>query len=197
VPKAARSGLNRREHGGMLDLDLDTFVADCLVANKEAQPRLAVKEVLARAVSNPSAVAAALPPARAEIERIHVSDELTIIKVVWAPGMRIRPHDHRTWACIGTYSGGEDNAFYRRAERGLTDSGGLSLQPGEVCLLGDDTIHAVHNPTAEFAGAIHIYGGNFFEIERSEWADPHSLEEPYDVEATLRLFEEANAPFDT
>ncbi len=33
--------------------DLDTFIADCLTANQEAQPRLAIKEVLDRAVSMP------------------------------------------------------------------------------------------------------------------------------------------------
>ena len=45
--------------------DLDTFIADCLTANQEAQPRLAIKEVLDRAVSMPAEVAAALPPDRA------------------------------------------------------------------------------------------------------------------------------------
>ena len=41
-------------------------------------------------------------------------------------------------------------------------------------------------------GAIHVYGGDFFAAERSEW-DPETLrEQPYDVEKTLRLFEEAN-----
>ena len=173
--------------------DLDTFIDDCRAANSADQPRLAVKEVLDRAVSTPGAVADALPPTRAELERLHVSEDLTILKVVWAPGMRIRPHDHRTWATIGIYTGGEDNSFYRRAGGGLTESGGRAMRPKDVCLLGDDTIHAVHNPTTEFAGAIHIYGGNFFEIERSEFDPDTFQEQPYDVEATLRMFEEANA----
>jgi predicted metal-dependent enzyme (double-stranded beta helix superfamily) len=173
--------------------DLDTFVSDCLTANTATQPRLAVKEVLERAVSTPGAVADALPPTEAGLTTLHVSDDLTVLQVVWGPGQLIRPHDHLTWATIGIYTGGEDNSFYRRAEGGLTGSGGLELRPKDVCLLGDDTIHAVHNPTTELAGAIHIYGGNFFEIERSEF-DPETLEErPYDVEATLRDFEAANA----
>ena len=172
--------------------DLDGFVSDCLEANKEAQPRLAIKEILDRAVSRPDEVAAVLPPDKAEIARIHVSPELTIIKVVWAPGMSIRPHDHRMWATIGNYTGGEDNTFYRRAERGLSTSGGKELRPGDVCLLGDDTIHAVHNPTRQFAGAIHIYGGDFFTKPRSEWETPESDEQPFDVDAQLRRFAEAN-----
>jgi hypothetical protein len=44
-------------------------------------------------------------------------------------------------------------------------------------------------------GAIHVYGGDFYGSERSEW-DPESLGElPYDVNKTLRLFEEANSVY--
>jgi hypothetical protein len=43
------------------------------------------------------------------------------------------------------------------------------------------------------AAAIHVYGGDFFGTPRSEW-DPITLtEQPYDVAATLRIFEESNA----
>ncbi|MET0802750.1 MAG: hypothetical protein ABW009_02555, partial [Acidimicrobiales bacterium] len=149
--------------------DLDTFLADVVAARAEAQPRLAVKEVLDRAVTSPGEVAAVLPPDRAELVRLHVSDELTVLKVVWAPGMSLRPHNHLTWASIGIYTGGEDNAFFRRDGDGLAESGGRELRPSDVCLLGDDTIHSVTNPTTQFAGAIHIYGGDFFALERSQW----------------------------
>jgi hypothetical protein len=51
----------------------------------------------------------------------------------------------------------------------------------------------VTNPIPRLTGAIHVYGGDFFGIERSEW-NPESLKEgPYDVAKTMRLFEEANA----
>lgn len=172
--------------------DADTFVAECIAANAEAQPRLAIKDVLERAVSRSGEVAAALPPDRAGITRLHVSPELTVLKVVWAPGMTLWPHDHRMWATIGIYTGGEDNAFYRRAGTGLEQSGGRELRPADTILLGDDTIHGVTNPTTQFAGAIHIYGGDFFAQPRSEW-DPEALvERPYNVDATLRYFEEQN-----
>lgn len=173
--------------------DLDTFVADCITANHDAEPRGAVKEVLSRAVHDQRGVAAALPATRAEIEKLHVSPELTIIKVVWAPGMDIRPHDHRMWAAIGIYGGQEDNAFYRRTPDGIVPSGGKRLVERDVALLGDDTIHAVTNPRRAHTGAIHIYGGDFFTVPRSEF-DPETLEEsPYDVERTLAHFEAANA----
>jgi predicted metal-dependent enzyme (double-stranded beta helix superfamily) len=173
--------------------DLDTFLSDCLEASRADQPRLAVKEVLDRAVSEPGELADALPPTMAELTKLHVSDELTVLKVVWAPGMSIRPHDHRTWATIGMYTGGEDNTLYRRVDGGIVESGGLDLRPSDSCLLGDDTIHKVHNPTRDYAGAIHIYGGDFFAIERSGF-DPDTLEEhPYDGAASQREFEEVNA----
>lgn len=172
--------------------DLDGFLDDCIAARNEAHPHLALRDVLERAVADPGGVAEALPPERAEIARLHVSPELTVIKVVWAPGMRLGPHDHRVWAGIGIYTGGEDNAFFRRGEGGIEPSGGKELRPGDVCLLGDDAIHAVTNPTAQFAAAIHVYGGDFFSIPRSQW-DPETHEErPYDVDAALQQFEDAN-----
>jgi hypothetical protein len=42
-------------------------------------------------------------------------------------------------------------------------------------------------------GAIHVYAGDFFAIDRSEW-DPETLrEQQYDVAKAVRLFEESNA----
>jgi predicted metal-dependent enzyme (double-stranded beta helix superfamily) len=172
--------------------DLDTFIADCIAARGEAEPRRAIKEVLERATSQPEAMAAALPPERAEIVRLHVDPRLTIIKVVWAPGMTFGPHDHRMWAAIGIYTGGEDNTFYRRAHGSLIESGGKELRPKDVCVLGDDAVHAVTNPTTRFAGAVHVYGGDFFGIERSEWTGPPYREQAYDVERVLAYFEAAN-----
>jgi predicted metal-dependent enzyme (double-stranded beta helix superfamily) len=174
-------------------LDVDALVSDCIAANAETEPRVAVKEVLARAVSVPGEVAAALVPDRAGLTPLHVSPDLTILKVVWAPGMTLGPHDHRMWAAIGIYSGGEDNAFFRRSGSSLVDSGGRSLVPRDVCLLGDGAVHSVTNPTAQHAGAIHVYGGDFFATPRSEWAGPPWEEQPFDIERVRALFEAANS----
>ena len=173
--------------------DINGFVTQCIAARAETEPRRAVKEILSRAVSRPEAVAAVLRPERAAITRLHVSPDLTILNVVWAPEMSFRPHDHRMWAAIGIYTGAEDNSFYRRSSGGLVVSGGKSLRPGDTCVLGDDVIHAVTNPTAVFAGAIHIYGGDFFATARSEWDADTFQERPYDVAAALRSFDDANA----
>ena len=177
--------------------DTDSFVAECIEAAGDPEPRLAIRDLLRRATADPASMARALPPERAGITRLHVAPDLTILEVVWAPGMTLGPHDHRMWATIGIYTGGEDNAFFRRSDGTLAGSGGTSLRPGDVVLLGDDTIHAVTNPTSEFTGSIHIYGGDFFATERSEWRGDPLREQPYDVQGTLDTFEAANRDFAT
>jgi predicted metal-dependent enzyme (double-stranded beta helix superfamily) len=173
--------------------DLDAFIADCRAALTEHTPQLAVKELTARVMAEPAAVAAAFGPAtKAEVGTLYRGPDLTILKVIWAPGMAIYPHDHRMWAVIGLYGGAEANAFYRRTPAGLERAGGKDLEQRDAILLGEDVIHAVVNPRAVAAEAIHIYGGDFFAQARSEW-DPTTLEErPYQVENALRTFAEAN-----
>lgn len=173
--------------------DIDEFIKDCLSAVREPEPRTAVKEVLARALSDRSAVTEALPPRRAEIQKWHVSEELTVLSGVWAPGMTLAPHDHRMWAAIGVYAGEEDNAFYRRAPGGLLDAGGRRVGDGEVLLLGDDVIHAVANPRRSFTGSIHVYGGDLLATPRSEWDPAEFAERPYDTAALFRYFDDENA----
>ena len=174
--------------------DVDQFVTDCLEAVSEHEPRLAIKEVLERAVSDPAGLEPALTATRAELVPLHVSDKLTVLKVVWAPGMALRPHNHLMWAAIGLYGGQEDNTFYRRAGQGLIESGGRQLTTGDVALLGDDTIHAVANPRTTFTGAIHVYGGDITNRPgRSEWEEQTGHELDYDFNRTRRYFEDCNA----
>jgi predicted metal-dependent enzyme (double-stranded beta helix superfamily) len=173
--------------------DIERFIADCRAALQDSSPQSAVKEVVARAMSRPREVEQALgTPQWAEIGALHRSPKLTILKVIWAPGMSIYPHDHRMWAVIGLYGGREDNVFYRRTAHGVVPAGGRQLDVTDTTLLGKTVIHAVTNPLRQFTGAIHVYGGDFFAASRSEW-DPETLEErPYDVEKTRRVFAEAN-----
>jgi predicted metal-dependent enzyme (double-stranded beta helix superfamily) len=177
----------------MVMFDIDTFVADCREALRESSPEAAVREVVARAVAQPGEVERALgTPTQAAATVLHRSPELTVFNAVWAPGMAIYPHDHRMWAVIGLYGGREDNTFYRRSPEGLVAAGSKKLETRDAALLGKAVVHAVANPLRAFTGAIHVYGGDFFTVARSEWT-PDTLEErPYDVEKTMRLFAEAN-----
>ena len=180
-----------------LSFDLDQFIAHCRTALRDGSPQKAVREVVARAVSEPAAVLRALgEPKRAEVRKLHHSSDITILNVVWAPRLTVMPHNHRMWAIIGIYTGREDNIFWRRIkdETGgkVEAAGAKSLATTDAVPLGPDIIHSVTNPIPRFSGAIHVYGGDFFGASRSEW-DPETLcEQPYSVEKTLRLFEEAN-----
>ena len=175
--------------------DVDEFLAACTACLDEPEPRLAVRDLLTRTVSLGSEVADALPPDRAGITLLHNAPDLTVIKVVWAPGMRLYPHDHRMWAAIGIYTGREDNAFFRRdpdAAGRLVESGGKDIEAGDVLLLGDDAIHAVANPADRLTGAIHVYGGDFVNQPRSQWGPGPREERPHDMNLLRRQFADAN-----
>ena len=173
--------------------DLDRFVADCRAALRERTPELAMKEVVARAVSEPAAVEAALgTPTTGGATRLHHSPDLTILNVIWTPEMAVYPHDHRMWAIIGLYGGREDNTFYRRSQTGLVEAGARQLDVKDATVLGRDVIHAVANPLRQFAGAIHVYGGDFFATPRSEWDYDMREERPYDVQRAMKVFTDAN-----
>jgi predicted metal-dependent enzyme (double-stranded beta helix superfamily) len=173
--------------------DLDAFVADCRAALRESTPEVAVKELVERAVAHPAEAERALgTPSAAGVRALHRSPELTILNVVWTPGMAIYPHDHRMWAVIGLYGGREDNTFYRRSPEGLVVAGGKALETRDTALLGKSVVHAVANPLRVFTGAIHVYGGDFFAMPRSEWTADTLEERPYDMERALRTFADAN-----
>jgi len=173
--------------------DKERFIEECRAALRESDAHAAIRELVARAVSEPGHIVRALgDPKRSGVETIYKADDLTILNLCWGPQMAFKPHDHRMWAVIGIYGGRELNTFYRRSETGLTRHGTRELNVKDVAPLGAAIIHAVTNPLDQITGAIHVYGGDFFATPRSEW-DPETFEErPYDVEDTKRAFEEAN-----
>ena len=175
--------------------DKEAFIDECLAALRENSPQQAVKELVQRAVAEPAELDHVFGvPQQAGIETIHRSGELTILRIIWAPYMTLYPHNHQTWAVIGLYGGQEDNTFYRRRKEGigLVRLNGRALVEEETVVLGEHAIHAVANPRRTFTGAIHVYGGDFFSIPRSEWESEDSPERPYSVERAMRTFAEAN-----
>jgi predicted metal-dependent enzyme (double-stranded beta helix superfamily) len=170
--------------------EIAEFVDACRGALHESRPQLAVRDVLARAISTPRDVERAFQAeAEAGLASIHTSPELTVLHVVWPPGMTLFPHDHRMWAAIGVYGGQEDNTFYRRGDDGIVVSGGRELREHEVLVLGDDVIHGVTNPRDHaFTAAIHVYGGDFFATPRSAWMADTLTEHAYDAEEAMEAF---------
>lgn len=177
--------------------ELEQFIADCRAALTEDAAQRAVREVVARTVSDPRAVLKGLgEPQRGEVQKLYHADDLTIINVIWGPHMTIMPHNHEMWAVIGVYTGREDNILWRRLKG---DAGGKieaasakALSEQDAFPLGRDIIHSVTNPIPRLTGAIHVYGGDFFGVARSEWDPETLLECPYDVEKNMRLFEQSN-----
>ena len=178
--------------------ELDRFIEDCRAAVGGDPSHKAVREVVARAVADPAGVVAGIgEPKRAQVETLYHAPELTILNVVWGPRMTIMPHNHLMWVVIGIYTGRENNIFWRRvpeAEGGRIEAAGAkSLGERDAEPLGRDIIHTVTNPLSRLTGAVHVYGGNFYAVARSEWDPETLLERAYDMEKNIRLFAEANA----
>jgi predicted metal-dependent enzyme (double-stranded beta helix superfamily) len=168
--------------------DLDQLIADCQSALGEDRPQAALKDVLQRAVSHPSALLAALPADQQQSIPVHVSDELTILQVVNAPGFAFLPHDHGSWSACAYYAGRERNTFYRRTPDGLERASGKEYDAGDVSLMGADAIHAIENPLRTNNAALHVFAGNPFTAPCSQW-DPNTLEQaPFDIPYVMSVY---------
>lgn len=174
-------------------IEMQKFIEDCIAANKESNSQEAVKAVLAKGVSNPSTMLRAIgEPTEAGLKVFLRSRELTIFAASWTPQMNLMPHNHHMWANIGIYTGREDNIIWERREKGLEANDVRCLFAGDVATLNTNAIHSVTNPLNRFTGGLHIYGGDFFATERSQW-DPETLdEEPSNGEVIRNIFKKAN-----
>jgi predicted metal-dependent enzyme (double-stranded beta helix superfamily) len=170
--------------------DVDQFVAD-LRATLGERSRIATKEVVARAVSDPAAIVRALgEPDKPGVKVLHKAPDLTVLTLAWSPMQVTLPHDHRMSAVIGMYGGREDNTFWRRTKDGskfaIEPVGGEALGTGDVTLLGRDIVHSVVNPLGKISVAIHVYDGPFLTAERSMWDAESLQEQPYDINAVAK-----------
>ena len=67
---------------GAMTFDLDRFVSDCQIALAEDRSHNLIREVVARAVSEPSSVLKALgAPKRGGVQTLYRSEHLTILKI--------------------------------------------------------------------------------------------------------------------
>jgi predicted metal-dependent enzyme (double-stranded beta helix superfamily) len=170
--------------------DLDRFIAD-LRATLPDRSRQPMKEIVARAVSDPAALIRAIgEPDKAGVQVLHKAPDLTVMNLLWAPKQLALPHDHRMAAVIGMYCGREDNMFWRRVPHAtgfqIEPAGGEALGAGDVTILGHDIVHSVVNPLTKISAAIHVYTGNFLEIERSMWDAETLVEKPYDINVVVQ-----------
>ena len=174
-----------------MSFDLDRFIEDLRKALGE-RSRQSVREVVARAVSEPAALLKRIgAPEKAAVQVLHGAADLTVLNVVWAPKQVTFPHDHRMGAVIGMYGGREDNVYWKRVAGAarkfeIAPAGGEAVGDGDTIILGPDIIHSVINPLDKISGAIHVYDGPFLTTARSMWNAETLREEPYDVSVAVK-----------
>ena len=176
-----------------MPFDRDRFIADCAASLDEDDPQAAIHDLLASAVSDHASVLTSLgEPTSAGFDVLIASPHLTIFAAKWAPNMTLAPHNHEMWALIGLYSGREDNIFWKRTAQGLRAGGASALFPGDVASLPRDVIHSVNNPLPRFTAGLHIYGGDFYDTQRSMWNAETLAEQPSNGETVRAIFEAEN-----
>jgi 3-mercaptopropionate dioxygenase len=185
--------------------DLDQFVAD-MTALLGTHPEQAVlfdraASYLERLIGNPHAIPEAFRRPVGTGKRanhgsyaLYRGDGLFVSSVVWGPGDRVGPHDHRTWGLIGVMDNAIQETRYRRVDdrdkdgfARLEQDRSVFVKPGEVSLLVPDVdeIHRMDNDTDRPTVEIHVYGKDLVDLPRFR----------YDL-ATNRVIPFASEKFD-
>jgi predicted metal-dependent enzyme (double-stranded beta helix superfamily) len=167
--------------------DSDELVARCREALSDPEPVLAVRDVVARAVSESQRLPEALLASRGGPVTWVQSPELTVQAIVWPQGLVTPPHEHRMWAVVGVLSGREDHELWRTTPGGLERAGGRGVEAGDVILLGADCVHAVCNPCSYPTVGVHVYGGDLENTPRREWDFDGYNEHLFDLAAVRRF----------
>jgi predicted metal-dependent enzyme (double-stranded beta helix superfamily) len=154
---------------------LQAFVND---AREIIDKRLSDEKTLAllaspleRIISRQDCLAEVAPDGNADPEKgftIYRADDLSIMCVVWQPGVGTPIHNHNGWALEGIISGMERNRNFARRDDGsqpwvasLEEVEPSVVKTGETtCLdLPPNDIHAVEIPGGKTL-AIHVYGND-------------------------------------
>ena len=171
----------------------EEFISKCKELVKLEGGHKKIKSLLQESLLDTGQVIKELgEPDSAGLDILYRADDLTILNFVWAPNMELHAHNHNIWAIIGIYSGVEENTFYIRKNGTIVKQNSKNLEAGDVVMLGEDVIHSVRNPTDAATGGIHVYGGDFVAVMRSEWDMDSFQESPYDMEHTRKVFADAN-----
>jgi len=163
---------------------LEDFVGDMqeLVATRPSQDQLFDRGsvYLERLIRNPDALPEEFQRPSGTGKRanhgsyaLHRSEGLFVSAVVWGPGDRIGPHDHKTWGMIGVMGNAIEETRFRRVYEHdeyvkLEQDRSVLVKPGDVSLLIPeiDEIHAMNNPSDRPTFEIHVYGKDLVGLER-------------------------------
>ena len=165
---------------------LEEFVHDMqdLVASQPDQPTLFDRgsTYLERLINNPDALPEEFRRPSGTGKRanhgsyaLHRSDGLFVSAVVWGPGDRIGPHDHKTWGMIGVMGNAIEETRFRRVDDGeregyarLERDRTTLVKPGDITLLVPDVdeIHSMLNESNRATYEIHVYGKDLVGLNR-------------------------------
>lgn len=175
--------------------DAQSFVAECRAALVEPDVLAALASRVAGVFADREALLEAFGVgSKLRVATLHASADLTILQFVCPIGFAFPIHDHRMRSVVGVYSGVEDNVFYRRQDRTLLEVGRTRVHAGEVAAHDSHVIHSIANLADEPLAAIHVYAGDFFHAERSEWRGAPPEERAYDLDGLRRLVESGRTP---
>jgi hypothetical protein len=94
-------GINSPSKGDSPMFEVEAFIETCRSALREKNPHAAVREIVAQAVSQPQELLRSLgEPKLSGLQSLYCAETLTILNVLWGPGMSLYPHDHRMWAVM-------------------------------------------------------------------------------------------------
>jgi predicted metal-dependent enzyme (double-stranded beta helix superfamily) len=163
-------------------LTVEDLVADCRALTQGPDPAHVVAGYISQLLrETPDDVAQLLGDGNESVV-LHRADDLTVVKVVMPPRYAFYPHNHLMWGAVGTVVGREDNTFFVRDGARLERTTGAAYEQGQVGVLHESVIHAVHNPSRAHTVGLHVYGGDLVAAPASEW-DPETFHEhPYDAD---------------
>lgn len=165
----------------MANFSIDGFAQGCKAAMAGATNReLAAKQFLEQTLQQNDPldivnILNAAIPKGADIGEmiVHTSPELTMLYARVPPRLQSGIHNHTVFACIGQLVGSEVSTLYAPTQdgKGLTVTGTMTANAGEVISLPEDVIHHIENPNNDTGHSLHIYGGDFNAVmqERSLW----------------------------
>lgn len=152
-----------------MPFDLPTFIQECVTAGSTTDCQRTVQSLLKTALTDPAAMAAAMPAYADEEVLLHADDNITLFLIQLSPNLFYPPHNHEMVTTIALCAGAEYAAYYRLKDGVPEQTKTRTYGPGDIITLSADTIHAVGNPGTERSLALHIYYGNLPVIERSLW----------------------------
>lgn len=93
------------------------------------------------------------------------NDDFSVLAVVWPSGIHSPIHDHKTWCTFGVLEGEIRETIYEETYEASCNACAVSITNhlvGSITHMTTDksNIHCMHNPGANPAVTIHIYGGN-------------------------------------